>query len=141
MNDDKTTIEIMKNNINSLKTGTLRFWGEWFGRPMDNCHKISKVQFNPHDYILTITFNEGETLTIWNPEGIFSDSHEFYIRCAIKIRWEWFGYGQNKIYQNLYYKQYENQNGFIVISSGRGALDYMSKKTIEGSGQHAVEIC
>ena len=25
------------------KSGTLRFWGDWFGRPMDNVHTVAKV--------------------------------------------------------------------------------------------------
>jgi hypothetical protein len=141
MNDDKATIEFMKKNISSLKKGTLRFWGEWFGRPMDNYHIIVNVQSNPYEYTLIFTFNEGEILTVWNPVNINSNSSEFYIRSAKKIRWQWFSYGQSQIHQNLYYKQYEKQGSSIVVSSGRGTLDYVGKKNIKVVGQNAVKIC
>lgn len=141
MNDDKTTIEFMKKNISGLKKGTLRFWGEWFGRPMDNYHIIVDVQFNAQENTLILIFNEGETLTVWNPVNINSNSSELYIRRATKIRWQWFSYGQSQIHQNLYYKQYEKQGGSVVVSSGKGTLDYFGKKIIEAVGQNAVEIC
>ena len=28
------------------KFGSLRFWGDWFGRPMDNCHKPVSASFD-----------------------------------------------------------------------------------------------
>ncbi len=141
MNDDKITIELMKKNISGIKKGTLRFWGEWFGRPMDNYHIIVNIQFNSQDDILVLEFNEGETLKVWNPVNINSDPSEFYIRSATKIRWEWFSYGQSRINKNLYYNQYEKQGSSIVVSRGKGTLDYIGKKIIKVVGQHAVEIC
>lgn len=97
MTEDKTIINLMKNNISGLKKGTLRFLGEWFGRPMDNYHIIVDVQFNQQGNTLMIKFNEGETLTVWNPANINSNSNEFYIKSATKIKWEWFSYGQPQI--------------------------------------------
>lgn len=141
MNDDKNTIELMKKNISRLKNGTLRFWGEWFGRPMDNYHIIVNVQYNPQENSLTLTFNEGETLTVWNPVNINSNPSEFYIRSASKIKWQWFSYGASQSHQNLYYKQYEKQASAIVVSSGKGTLDYGNRKIIKSVGQNAFEIC
>lgn len=141
MNDDKIIIDLMKKNISGLKKGTLRFWGEWFGRPMDNYHIIVNVQFNQQENTLIFKFEEGETLTVWNPANINSNSSEFYIRSATKIRREWFSYGQPQLHQNLYFKEYEKQDGSIIVSSGKGALDFIGKKVIESLGQNAVEIC
>lgn len=141
MNDDKTIIELMKKNINNLKKGSLRFWGEWFGRPMDNYHIITCVDFKSEEDVLVFTFNEGETLTVWNPEGIKSDSIELYIKNSIKVKWEWFSYGKPKIQENSYYILYEKQGSSIVALSGRGTMEYVAKKTINGSGQYAIEIC
>lgn len=141
MNDDKIIIDLMKKNISCLKKGTLKFWGEWFGRLMDNYHIIVNVQFNAQENILTFTFNESETLTIWNPVYINSDSSEFNIRIATKIRWEWYSYGQPKTHQNVYYNQYEKQDNSIIISSGKGTLENVGKKVIEAEGYYAVEIC
>lgn len=141
LNEGKKIIERMKDNVSDIKKGTLRFWGDWFGRPMDNYHIIVNVQFNPLENILILMFNDGEILTVWDPDNIKSDLSEFYIRSATKIRWEWFSYGQPKINQNLYYKQYEKQDSSIIVSSGKGTLNYSNEKIIKSTGEYAVEIC
>lgn len=141
MNADKNTIELMKKSINSLKMGTLRFWGEWFGRPMDNCHKITEVQFNQQEDILILIFNEGETLTICNPANIEFNSKEFYIRNASRIRWEWYSYGNHKIAQNRYFQDFIKQDGIILKLEGKTESLYINKKNINYTNQLAIEIC
>jgi len=141
MYDDKTTIDLMQKNINSLKKGSLRFWGDWFGRPMDNYHIIVYVQFVESDNTLILKFNEGESLIVLDPVNIKFNSSEFYIRSASKIRWEWFSYGQPRNIQNLYYREYVKQDRSIIVVSGKGELEYLGKKTIAAVGQHAIEVC
>jgi hypothetical protein len=52
----------------NIKSGTLRFWGEWFGRPYDNMHTLVRCEY-AHD-VLTLYFNEGEVLSVWNPKAL-----------------------------------------------------------------------
>ena len=43
--------------------GSLCVFGDWFGRPMDNCHQLLSHEVK-EDY-LKLSFNEGETLEVW----------------------------------------------------------------------------
>ncbi|MEG3089807.1 hypothetical protein [Sphingomonas sp. PB4P5] len=87
-----------------LKSGTLRIWGEWFGRPYDNIHQI--VGANADGDTLTLLFNEGETLTIYDPDrGTFSET-TFLIKFASRVRWEWYLYGENQSPNNLHFLDY-----------------------------------
>ena len=43
-----------------VHSGTLRFWGAWFGKPHDNFHTI--VRANADGDCLILHFNEEETL-------------------------------------------------------------------------------
>jgi hypothetical protein len=45
-----------------VKLGTLRFWGEWFGRPFDNGHWL--VGCHATDECLRLQFNENEVLAV-----------------------------------------------------------------------------
>src|SRR5699024_5377090 len=57
--------------------GTMRFYGDWFGRPYDNYHKIVTCKF--FDGILYITFNTGQQLKIYNPDEIEMNEKELII--------------------------------------------------------------
>jgi hypothetical protein len=88
----------------SLKTGTLRFWGEWFGRPYDNNHKI--IGCDARGDLLHIRFDEGESLHLWSPQQSELDHRTFRIQNAARVRWEWFAYGHRKTEQNLYFMDF-----------------------------------
>ena len=47
-----------------LNGGTLRFWGKWFGKPMDNYHQIKKAEFNAETNKLLLILDEGEKIKI-----------------------------------------------------------------------------
>jgi hypothetical protein len=88
--------ELISKQINALipniKGGTLRFFGEWFGRPYDNYHRIIGSEFQ--DEILIIHFDKGESLKIREPEGFQIGENIFIIHKANCVRWEWFYYGR-----------------------------------------------
>jgi hypothetical protein len=86
------------------KSGTLRFWGEWFGRPHDNVHRI--VDCDANDGVLRIAFNEGEGLWVWPPHAADVNEQTFLIRNAARVRWEWFYYGRPKIDSNRYFMDF-----------------------------------
>jgi hypothetical protein len=91
----------MKAALPHLKAGTLRFWGEWFGRPYDNIHQI--VDCDAQHEVLHIQFNEGESLYLWSPQQAELDHRMFRIQSAARVRWEWFAYGRPKTDQNRYF--------------------------------------
>jgi hypothetical protein len=82
-----------------IKSGTLCFFGEWFGRPHDNWHEVASA--SAADDELIIRFNEDETLTIWNPADARISEEYFDIVNASRVHWEWFHYGREKTSENL----------------------------------------
>lgn len=82
--------------------GTLRFWGEWFGRPYDNLHKVRTAQFDTTTHELFIYFDY-EVLQIKQPHGICNTEREFYVHDAKEILWQWHSYGEptSKDKQNI----------------------------------------
>ena len=103
--------------------GTLRFWGNWFGRPMDNYHEIKNVEFYIEKNILILTFNEEEKLKIWNPSSLEIEKKELRIKRADKILFEWHLYGEDKIGENLRFESYTN-NGLNI----EFVTDYIPEK-------------
>jgi len=87
-----------------IKSGTLRIWGEWFGRPHDNIHNI--VEASADGDILKLTFNEGESLTVYNPDHGAFDDRVFMIKFATRVRWEWYLYGEDRSPENLRFLDY-----------------------------------
>ena len=71
--------------------GSLCFYGDWFGRPYDNFHKI--VHTNYDGEILEIKFDQWERLIIYKPDNIISTKHELKITKAKKIKWMYIPYG------------------------------------------------
>lgn len=101
--------------LTELHTGSLRFWGVWFGRPYDNIHWI--VSCEARENMLKLTFNEQETLSVWSPEGLDAQAGAFRIARAAKVRWEWFYYGLPKIEANLRFMEFTNSNGVIAAAT------------------------
>ena len=87
-----------------IKSGTLRIWGEWFGRPYDNIHSI--IGASADEDRLVLSFNQGETLSIHHPDrGVF-DKKIFQIEGATRVRWEWYFYGKDHLPENLHFLDY-----------------------------------
>lgn len=66
-------------NLASQMRGTLRFWGQWFGRPYDNCHQLAECEAAGD--VLRLTFDEGETLCVWSPRGAGLDAAARHASC------------------------------------------------------------
>ena len=95
---------VINSALPSLKSGSLRFWGNWFGRPYDNWHRLLRCEANSETVILS--FNEGEVLVITNPFEVVIDIDRFSIREASSVRWEWFCYGLPKTIENRRFQEY-----------------------------------
>jgi hypothetical protein len=100
----------------NIKSGTLRFWGEWFGRPYDNMHTLVRCEFT-HD-VLTLHFNEGEVLSVWNPKALTINRWTFQIADADRVRWEWFYYSRPKTAANLYFEEFvKSPEGILATTN------------------------
>jgi hypothetical protein len=116
---DVLSLQSMASNLNDrisyIKSGSLCFWGSWFGLPYDNVHRI--VSCSAERNALSITFNEDETLTIWSPYELIADEATFRITQADRVRWEWFNYGDPKTQANLYYIDYVKKGDRITVQT------------------------
>jgi hypothetical protein len=99
--------------------GTLSFYGESFGRPGDNIHTIVAARSEPEGYgqaeRLVLTFDQGETLTVSDPQGLEVGA-TFAIASATRVTWRWFYYGRDPLPENLYTIDYRLESGGIVVA-------------------------
>lgn len=102
--------------IPTAKRGTLRIWGEWFGRPHDNYHRL--VACEATGDFLRLRFDESEILSIRKPFGVEISATTFHVASAEAIRWTWFYYGRTKMPENLRYREYVVQpDGTVAFTT------------------------
>ena len=92
LNDAARLRDAIRGALPDVKRGTLRIWGDWFGRPHDNVHRV--VGAAAEGECVTVDFDGGETLTVWRPAGYEIDATRFRILQADRVRWEWMAYGR-----------------------------------------------
>jgi hypothetical protein len=98
-----------------VHSGTLRFWGVWFGRPHDNVHTI--VHADAAADCLTLRFNGEETLQVWNPTGCQIDSQQFIILSASRVLWQWYWYGRPHTPDSLMSEEFVRDGTSITFRS------------------------
>ena len=140
MEHERNCAKIIAEKINemipNIKSGSLRFYGEWFGRPMDNIHQITKAENSNN--VLIIHFMENEILSIISPELFQISDSAFVIKKSNGLIWQWYYYGLDKIAKNLMVINYfvDNiKNDEIIISEG----NITNKKA--NINELAFEIC
>ena len=82
-------------------SGSLRVYGDWFGKPNDNWHFLTSFEIVAGHWKLN--FNEGETLEIWGADGLKMDGRRLIIQKADRVCWEWFYYGRPKTPENRFF--------------------------------------
>lgn len=102
MTDAERIAKLIQDGLPTLKKGTLRFWGQWFGRPHDNFHVITGAVAEGDE--LEVRFNAGETLRIFDPVKASVGVDQFVIGDASRVRWEWPMYGSPS--GRRYFEQY-----------------------------------
>lgn len=96
-------------------SGSLRVFGDWFGRPEDNWHR--PVTADSSGWCLTVNFDGGETLRVWDPVGVEVTRSVFRIRVAQRVRWEWFAYGNDRTPANLFVEEHWIEDGTVRATS------------------------
>lgn len=96
--------------------GSLRFYGEWFGgRPYENQHTLADAKCDENTLVLT--FDDRETLTVRDPDGVTVTEDGVRVANASAVRWEWFYYGRPQTPENLYVIEYVVANdGTIIVN-------------------------
>jgi hypothetical protein len=121
MTEASLFFEDNKNHPEQLKSGSLRFYGTWFGKPLENYHKITKLNYIELEDCLVFEFDEGEILSVWNPQKITPENNRFSIKEASWIRWTWFDYGKDKTPEHLLFIEYfQNKN----VTTGRSNVEW-----------------
>jgi hypothetical protein len=124
----------IRSALPNIKSGSLRFWGSWFGRPYDNWHRI--VDCHAEGEILQVRFNEGELLSVLSPHDASIDEKTFRIDDAERVRWEWFYYGRTKTLENQYFYQFTKQHAGSIV----GETNSYTRDLRATSSEAAVEI-
>jgi hypothetical protein len=96
----------------TLDPVSVRFFGDWFGRPFDNGHKLRRVSAEGDRVILE--FDQGETLEVVEPRGCVLNSQRLTldqpvltIANASRIVWSWNYYGQPPTPQTRHFIEYQ----------------------------------
>ena len=97
------------------RSGTLRTFGCWFGRPMDNYHRAESATFDGE--VLRIVFNEGEILEVWNPSTLVIEETTVKIQTASKVKWSWYEYGKLREPENLLHYEYVVKGNDVVSTT------------------------
>lgn len=98
-----------------VHSGTLCFWGVWFGRPHDNFHSIVGAEADSD--CLVLHFNDEETLRVWQPGAWRIDAHEFVIHSASRVLWQWYWYGRPHAPGNLMSHDFVRQGAQVTFAS------------------------
>jgi len=125
----------LKKNLPRFKGGALRIFGDWFGRSHDNIHQPKEFSFRQG--VLSITFDQDETLTVWNPQNVVIDEDTFVIGDADQVKWEWYYYGRPKLAENRYYLDYVRAAEAI---KGDSNVDWYSPAFSTSDSEPAVRI-
>jgi hypothetical protein len=108
--------EEISKALPGVKRGSLRFWGNWFGRPYDNSHLI--VSCKAVGDSLVLVFDQGETLTVKSPRRLALTQKKFKIRNADLLKLEWYSYGEPRIASSLCTLEMWNVEGHVPKTTG-----------------------
>ena len=127
-------LNAINESLPNLKAGSLCFWGDWFGKPYDNIHRITSATWT-EDFDV-IHFDGGETLLLSNPRKWFLKRGRLLIRDADVVRWQWFYYGRMPSPETLQFIEYRRVGDRVEASASK--LDEIPR-TIDLS-KPAVEL-
>jgi hypothetical protein len=133
MTDAARIARLIQQELPTLKSGTLRFWGQWFGRPMDNIHEVTGAIADGE--LLEIQFDGGETLCVLRPAKWVIGVKTFRIDDAAKVRWEWNAYGRPP--GRRYFQEYVRTASGIEASTD---VDWYVANLQPSASEPAVEI-
>ena len=114
MTEAEQVAQVIQKSLPRLKSGTLRFWGQWFGRPSDNIHRV--VDSASNGDVLRVYFDAGEVLTVINPADTLVSEDRFRIGDAKQVRFEWYEYGHKKVPENLRYQEYVREGTDAIVA-------------------------
>lgn len=120
--------EKIMNLEKNIRSGLLCMFCCWLGRPMDNVHCSCSANFE--NDLLTINFDQGGTLEIWNSSKLIINGNILKIAKASKVKWSWFYYGKSQKQANLRTQEFivNGKISLIKINNQLKALQQMSRQ-------------
>lgn len=73
--------------IGEVKSGSLRVFGDWFGKPYDNWYDVRAARAEGDD--LVVMFDRGEELRVSDPRDWEFSAQVFCVRRASEVTWSW----------------------------------------------------
>lgn len=105
--------------LGSVKQGTLRMFGDWFGRPWDNVHIVRTVRADEHHLI--VGFDEDEELVISDPASWSFDAETFRVIEASRVTWRWYYHGRSRQPANRFtIEHWVDESGVLRARSDAG---------------------
>ena len=121
--------------------GTIRFWGEWFGRPLDNVHTVTNATFDEDKKTLEINFESGEKCLIISPEHLESTPTSFSVKDAKEIIFTWYYYGKPHTPDYLLKLQYLKEKNGTITTIKEDSYHHFVSSNFEPQENNAFEIC
>jgi hypothetical protein len=103
------------DQLDRLRAGSLSFWGDWFGRPYDNIHRI--VGADASDDVAVIYFDHAESLVIESPRVWSLMDGLLMVQDAERVRFQWFYYGNVPSADTLKFVEYQWIDGEPIFRS------------------------
>lgn len=120
--------------------GTLRVFGDFFGKPFDNFHLPAACGLGSSGELL-VHFTGGELLSVWEPSDVRITASEFCIGDARRVLWEWYSYGRPPATENLRFIEHVTR-GPVVRRTESDIRDrrVLRHRHLRGNTHPAVEL-
>ena len=116
--------------------GSLRVFGDWFGKPYDNDHTVARAAAEGDQ--LTIGFDQGETLVVWQPRGGSIDATGgLRISRATRVRFEHPYHGRPQVPENRYFTEHVVSGASVSASTD---ADWYAPNFTPSLAHAAVEL-
>lgn len=109
--------KLVRTNEHLCKVGSIRIYGDWFGKPYTNHHKITTAEYQEEDKKLTIHFDDDERIEVYNPMIIFESTAFLKITHADLVRWSWYAYRKSRTEDNMGQLEYTKENKVITTKT------------------------
>ena len=97
-------------------------WGH--GKETEGRHIIQHITFDDCDLMLFIQFEEGASLTVWNPGTVMESQNDLQLLTADRVKWRWKEKGSSE----NYYVDYKCIGNTLEV------------KTNEDSQEHVITL-
>ena len=114
-----------------IRGGSICIYGDYFGRPLDSC--VEPLAATYEEDLLTITFEGGLMVEVWEPQGVGVEGIVYTIERARRVRLTHTRPGPEGA--DVRYRDYTLVDGKLTIDSN----DVGASRA--GRQHHALTIC